>query len=193
MRKMAPKGGMGSCDPSARPLCFCGSVPSHCRGVELFKQMAKIICVAEISVHFCFKPVSWYSASDAFFPARQWREPLCLPRSSFIASPVDFFSIFWSRTCTGADIFGWWIHPMAMGFCGIQWNGTLLGCAKWLWKLLACILCVCVREGKDSNLTCNAEAEFHQNHYPKLFFFDIFMEFKKGYFTDQLLNMNPYS
>lgn len=68
MKKMAPKGRPASYDPSARPLCFCGSVTSDCRSIELFKQMAKIICVAEISVHYCFQRLSQYGANDAFLP-----------------------------------------------------------------------------------------------------------------------------
>lgn len=46
-----PKKGLGCYNQSARPLCLHGIIPLHLGRVELFKQMAKIIRVAGVSVH----------------------------------------------------------------------------------------------------------------------------------------------
>ena len=44
------KEGLGCYNQSARPLCLHGIIPLDLRRVELFKQMAKIIRVAGVSV-----------------------------------------------------------------------------------------------------------------------------------------------
>lgn len=58
-------------------------------------------------------------------PVWRWWELLCLPWSSFIASPVKSFEFFFrTQACTGVDIFGWWIRPVVQSCGRISWKSV---------------------------------------------------------------------
>lgn len=70
------KEGLGCYNQSARPLCSHGIIPLDLRRVELFKQMAKIIRVAGVSVRCSVSsvlPDMTHVTSSSQHDAGSWR------------------------------------------------------------------------------------------------------------------------
>lgn len=105
------KEGLGCYHQSARPLCLHGLIPLDLGRVELFKQMAKIIRVAGVSARCSVSsmlPDMTHVTSSSQHDAGGGRH--CLPRSGFMASPVELLN-FSKLTMRWGDGCGWWICP----------------------------------------------------------------------------------